>query len=190
VATLLEKAGGYDDALRVFRQALEVNRHAARALAGAGECYFFTGQYAQAESYLNQALRQEPNLQEFVSMRDVARTVLELDPFMRKLGDRERDRRARRDFQQALQRLEACAATRGIDLHAEGSDPLQALDQRAATFESALPQRTSGRDSELVPKTMDLVFDMEKATSQACGEPQGMDQALTLIEREQGGGRP
>ena len=50
VGALLMKAGGYDDALRLFRQALAANPHSAPALAGAGECYFLTGQYAQAET--------------------------------------------------------------------------------------------------------------------------------------------
>jgi hypothetical protein len=37
---------------------------------------------------------------------------------------------------------------------------------------------------------MDLVFDIEKTASQACGEPEGLDLALLLIAREQEGAQP
>ena len=123
VGALLMKAGGYDDALRLFRQALAAKPHSAPALAGAGECYFLTGQYARAELYLDQALRQDPNLTQAAAMRDTARAVLDLDPFIRWLGEQERERRARQAFDQAMTRLEACAAQRGIDLQAAHRRP-------------------------------------------------------------------
>jgi hypothetical protein len=42
----------------------------------------------------------------------------------------------------------------------------------------------------LLSQTMDLVFEVEQATAQACGEPGGTDLALLLMAREQGGSRP
>ena len=149
VGELLMKAGGYDDALRLFRQALAAEPHSAPALAGAGECYFQTGQYAQAETYLDRALRQDPNLTQAAAMRDTARAVLDLDPFIRRLGEQERAQRARRAFDQAMTRLEACAAQRGIDLQAARGDPLQTLYAQATTFQPSMRQRTLSRDSEL-----------------------------------------
>ena len=190
VGQLLMKAGGYDDALRVFRQALAARPHSAPALAGAGECYFLTGQYTRAELYLGQALRQDPNLAQAGAMRDTARAVLDLDPFIRWLGEQERERRARHAFDQATTRLKACAAQRGIDLQASPSDPLQTLYARAIAFQSRIRQRTASRDSEGVSNTMDLVFEIERAASQACGAPQGPDLALLLIARAQEGTRP
>jgi hypothetical protein len=35
-----------------------------------------------------------------------------------------------------------------------------------------------------------LVFEIEKAASQPCGEPKGLDLALVLIGRQQEGARP
>jgi tetratricopeptide (TPR) repeat protein len=190
VGALLMNAGGYDDALRLFRQALAAKPHSAPALAGAGECYFLTAQYAQAETYLDKALRENPNLTQVVTIRDTARAVLNLDPFMRRLGEQERERRALQAFDQAMTRLKGCAAQRGIDLQAAAGDPLQTLYAQATTFQPGMRQRTFSRDSELVSNTMDLVFEIEKSASQACGEPQGLDLALLLIAREQEGGRP
>jgi tetratricopeptide (TPR) repeat protein len=190
VGELLMNAGGYDDALRLFRQALASNPHSALALAGAGECYFLTGHYAQAETYLGKALLEEPNLTQATAMQNTARAVLDLDPFMRRLGEPERERRARQAIDQAMARLEACAAQRGIDLQAAGGDVLQRLYAQAIAIRLTMPQRSPSRDSEWVSNTMDLVFEIEKAATQACGEPQGLDLALVLIAREQEGARP
>jgi len=190
VGALLMKAGGYDDALRLFRQALAAEPRSAPALVGAGECYFQTGQYTQAQRYLNRALQQDPNLTQAAAMRDTARAVLDLDPFIPRLGEQERGQRAREAFDQAMTRLEACAAQRGIDLQSAHDDPLHTLYAQATTFQPSMRQRSLSRDSELLSNTMDLVFEMEKAASQACGEPQGLDLALVLIARQQEGRRP
>jgi tetratricopeptide (TPR) repeat protein len=190
VGQLLMRAGGYDDALRVFRRALALKPHAAAALAGAGECYFQTGQYARAEVYLEQALRQDSNLKQAGAMRDTARVVLDMDPFARWLGEQERERRARRAFDQALTRLQSCTAQHRIDLKSPPTDPLQTLYARAMAFQPSVRQRSRGRDSEWVSSTMDLVFEIERAVSHECGAPHGPDQALLLIARAQEGSRP
>ena len=190
VAELFMKVGGYDDALRLFRQALAVRPHSAQALAGVGECYFRTGEYARAEIYLEQALRQDPNLKQAAAMRDTARAVQNLNPFISWLGEHERERRARRAVDQAVSRLETCAAQRGIDLRGKSGNSLQTLYAQATALQTSKRQRSSSPDSDWVSNTMDLVFEIEKSASQACGEPQGLDLALLLIARQQEGGRP
>jgi tetratricopeptide (TPR) repeat protein len=190
VGELLMKAGGYDDALRLFRQALAADPRSASALAGAGECYFQTGQYGQAKRYLDRALQLDPNLTPAAAIRDTARAVLDLDPFIPRLGEQERAQRARGAFRQAMTRLEACAAQRGIDLQGARGDLLQTLYAQATTFQPSMRQRSLSRDSELLSNTMDLVFEIEKAASQTCGEPKGLDLALVLIGRQQEGARP
>jgi tetratricopeptide (TPR) repeat protein len=190
VGTLLLDVAGYDDALRVFRQALGVDPHLAPALAGAGECYFHMGNYAQAQRYLARAVHQDPHLTRAEGTLRTAQAVLDLDPFSRRLSNQERARRARQAFDQAMTRLQACAAQRGVDLKGTGSGPLQTLYAQATGLQPRVQQRRLSRDSELLSNTMDLVFEIEKAASQACGEPQGLDLALLLISREQEGARP
>jgi predicted Zn-dependent protease len=190
VGTLLLRVNGYDDALKLFRQALVEDPHLAPALAGAGECYFQKGDYAQAERYLARAVQQDSNLTQAAAMRDTAQAVLNLDPFNLRLGNMERARRAALAFNSALTHLENCAAQKGIDLKVAGSDPLQALFAQAAEVQPHAQQRYLSRDSELLSQVMDAAFGMEQATEHACGEPQGLDLALLLIAREQGATRP
>ena len=190
VGSLLTKAGGYDDALRLFRDALSTEPYSPPALVGAGECYFYTRQYSTAEAYLDRALLQDPRLSQAAAMRDTARAVLELDPFVRRLGEQERAKRERRAFDLAMTRLEGCAARRGIDLNAAPSDPLQTLYARATALQPSIQQQVFSRDTEWVSNTMDLVFEIEKAASRECGEPKGPDLALLLLERAQEGPRP
>jgi predicted Zn-dependent protease len=190
VGSLLTKAGGYDDALRLFRDALATEPYSPPALVGAGECYFYTRQYSTAEAYLDRALLQDPRLSQAAAMRDTARAVLELDPFVRRLGEQERAKRERRAFDLAMTRLEGCAARRGIDLNAAPSDPLQTLYARATALQPSIQQQVFSRDTEWVSNTMDLVFEIEKAASRECGEPKGPDLALLLLERAQEGPRP
>jgi hypothetical protein len=190
VGNLLLQVKGYDDALKQFRQALVLEPRLAPALAGAGECYFQTGDYTQAERYLTRAVQQDPHLEQAAAMRDTAQAVMNLDPFSRHLGNIERGRRAALDFNSALTHLQNCAAQRRIDLKAPGNDPLQELSSQATMLQPRAQQRYLSRDSELLSQVMDAVFEMEQATAHACGEPHGADLALLLIAREQGGTRP
>ncbi|HMD85590.1 MAG TPA: tetratricopeptide repeat protein [Terriglobia bacterium] len=190
VGDLLLRVAGYDDALKLFRQALREEPRLAPALAGAGECYFQNGDYAQAERYLTRPVQQDPHLTQAAAMLDIAQAVLRLDPFNRRLDNRERARRAALDFNSALMRLQKCAAQRGIDLKATGGDPLQALSAQAAQLQPRAQQRYLSRDSELLSQVMDTVFEIEQSTAHTCGEPQGLDLALLLMAREQGGTRP
>ena len=124
------------------------------------------------------------------AMLDIARSVLNNDPFRRRLGNMERARRAVVDFNAALARLQDCAAKKGIDLKSAGGDPLQTLYAQASELQPRVQQQNLGQDTELLSQAMDLVFEIEQATAQGCGEPEGMDLALLLMAREQGGSRP
>jgi hypothetical protein len=106
------------------------------------------------------------------------------------LGEQERARRAKQDFDQAMTRLEGCAAQRGIDLKAAGSEQLQSLYNQARAIEARVKQRNLSRDSVLLANTMDVVFAIEQTTSRACGEPHDLDLALLLLAHEAGGSRP
>jgi tetratricopeptide (TPR) repeat protein len=190
VGTLLMRVAGYDDALKLFRQALAEEPRLAPASAGAGECYFQKGDYANAERYLTRAVQQDPHLVQAAAMRDTAQAVLNVDPFNRRLANTERARRAVLAFNTALTRLQNCAGLKGIDLKVAGSDPLQALYAQATALQPSVQERDLSHDSALLSQVMDVAFGVEQSTAYPCGEPQGLDMALLLMAREQGGTRP
>jgi predicted Zn-dependent protease len=187
VGTLLVQVAGYDDALKLFRQALAQKPHLALALVGAGECYFQNAQYAEAERYLARALQEDPHLGQAAALRDTAQMVLNLDPFNRRLSSTEHARRAVLAFDTALARLQDCAKQQGVDLAAKGNNSLQDLYGQAAELKPKVKEQYLSRNSELLSRTMDVVFEIEQETAHACGVPQGSDIALLLLAREQGG---
>ena len=190
VGYLLLRVKGYDDALKLFRQALLERPNFPAALAGAGECHFQNGDFARAERYLMRAVQQDPHLERAVVMLDSAQGVLNLDPFNPRLGSSERARRAVLAFNAALTRLENCAAAKRIDLKAGGQDPLQVLYVRATGLQPHARQAVLSRDPELLTQVMDEAFEIEQTTERTCREPQGQDLVLLLLARHQGGARP
>jgi tetratricopeptide (TPR) repeat protein len=190
VGTLLLQVGGYDDALKLFRQALVVTPSLAPALAGAGECYFENGDYGRAADYLMRALEQDSHLAQAAAMLDTAQAILGIDPFNRRLGNQERARRAVLAFNSAQARLQICAEQKGINLKAPGDDPLQDLYTQAGALQPHAQEPYLSRDSELLSQVVDAAFEIEQATVRTCGEPQGLDLALVLLARKQGGTHP
>jgi tetratricopeptide (TPR) repeat protein len=190
VGELLIQVKGYGDATKLFHQALMEKPNMTSALAGAGEAHFLDGDYLQAERYLSRALDQDPNLENAASMLDTARLVLNNDPFNPRLSNREKARRAEIDFETAVARLKDCGSQKGIDVTSQGSDPLQILYAQTSELQPAAKPHDPNPESETVSQTMDAVFEIEQTTARTCGEPRGMDSALSLIAREQGVAHP
>ena len=109
--------------------------------------------------------------------------VLSDDPLDRHLTDRERQERLLLGFEQARQRLESCLSQTS-DGH--GTAELVGLEGQALGLEPELHSKRPP-DSELIRSGTELIYAIEKATSAACGEPQGLDQALLLIGQKHSG---
>jgi tetratricopeptide (TPR) repeat protein len=190
VGTLLLAAGEHDQALKLFREALDLRPRLGAALLGAGEVYYDLGDYRSAQVYLGRALEENPHLPRAASLAATSRAVLDADPFQRRLSRQERGHRTFRAFQLAIARLLNCAATRGVDLRSGSqSGTLQSLYAQAMDIQPDVQVSTLSDDADLRASTMDLVFDIEKITASVCGSPQGPDLALLLLGRTQGGGR-
>jgi predicted Zn-dependent protease/predicted nucleic acid-binding Zn ribbon protein len=194
VGKLLMQVNEDEQALKLFRDALAEDSNYEAALLGAGEVNFNLGRYPQAQGYLEHALRKNPQLPHAASMLETARAVLSIDPFERRLSNSERARRASQAFEQAKERLEGCAAGRGVSLKEINDNvapnELQSLYQRVLKAEPQVRERSLRRDPDLVSSAMDLVFEVERTTARECGQPQGLDKALLLVARAQEGHRP
>ena len=113
---------------------------------------------------------------------ETVKNVLSLDPSEPKIGSEARANRVLRDFDLADDRLAVCAEK----LQTAGASQPQALmdlSVRSANLKP-LDLRRLRADSDLLETATDLIYDVEKQTSSACGSPPpGPDMALLLLAR-------
>ncbi len=191
VGSLLLTSGEYDQALKLFHDALRLNPRQEAALEGAGEANYHLGNYSEADRYLRRALEVNPNLTRAQTLGAIARLILSANPFQSRLSGQERAKRTFRAFQQALGRLLNCAALHEVNLQeGQESSPLQSLYAQAMVVQPDVRISALTGDPDLRATVMDLVFDIENATARECGQPQGLDLALLLLGRAQGGSHP
>jgi len=189
VATLLLKAGDYEHAASLFRQALRLRPNFAPALEGAGEASFEMGNYRDARRFLARAKRLGPLSAHSESFFETATLILESDPLAPRLSGQERASRALLAFNQSMQRLSGCASARGVLLdNKQQQSDLQKIHALALALQPKVLERNLARNPDLALKVTDTAFEIEKVTERACGEPQGMDLALLLLSRIQEGG--
>jgi Flp pilus assembly protein TadD len=185
VASMLEKAGAPRRALQLFTDVLKSQPGDPAALEGAGAAAFQLADYAAARRYLAEAARRHELSPDRRATLDTAASVLDLDPFARRLSSGERSRRARSAFQIAQARLAECARMLGVNLDdPESTDELHALDASTDPLEPQIKKPSFARDSDLLETVMTLVFRIETTTAARCGQPHGADLALLLIGRE------
>lgn len=212
-AELFLRAADPARALEEFRAVLRAPKAPATAWKGAGIAAYKLQYFRVAETYLERAQRTNKEDPEVKSYIETARLVLQWDPYLPGLKEAQRDQRVRHDFAQAIERLQSCANTSGISLTAQPASPSQnpngnqsgkpgsanaapdlgnpdlaALYSQARTLQSQLAQRTLIRHPDQIDAAMNLVFAIETATAQKCGEPMGLDKALLEIQRTTQGG--
>jgi predicted Zn-dependent protease len=185
-AALLVRTGKYEHAITLFGQALRLRPNYAPALEGAGEASFEIGNYRDARRYLTRAKREGALPPRSQSLLETATLILESDPLAPRLSGQERAARALQAFAQSMTRLSDCAKARGVSFE---NGPQQADLQKTHALALALRpkvrERSLARDADLLLKVTDMVFEIEKVTERACGEPQGLDLALLLLSRSQ-----
>jgi predicted Zn-dependent protease len=189
VATLLLETGEYEHAAPLFRQALRLRPNYAPALEGAGEASFEMGNYRDARRYLARAKREGDLSPASQSRLELATLILRSDPLAPRLSGQERARRALLAFSQSMERLSGCAAARGGSVeNGQPQSGLQKVKALALALQPKVRERNLARDPDLLIKVTDMVFEIEKVTEGACGEPQGEDLALLLLSRVQEAG--
>jgi tetratricopeptide (TPR) repeat protein len=177
------EAGDTQHALKNYAEAVEVDKNNVDALTEAGEAAFRLRDYQKADQYLKAALELNQAAQKTHQLLSVTEMVLSDDPLDQHLTDRERQERLLLGFEQARQRLESCLSQTS-DGH--GTAELVGLEDQALVLEPELHSKRPP-DSELIRSGTELIYAIEKATSAACGEPQGLDQALLLIGQKHSG---
>lgn len=202
---LFLRAGDPGRALAEFRVVLRAPKAPVAAWKGAGIAAYKLGYFGVATRYLERAERSNKSDPDVKSYLEVARLILQWDPYLGELRESQRADRARHDFAQGMQRLESCAKASGISIDAgtpasaqnltktEQTNPassdvssttdLTTLYSQAHSLQPKLSQRDLIRHPDQIDVAMNLVFAIETATAQKCGEPSGLDQALLEIQK-------
>lgn len=182
------EVGDSQRALQEFKRALKLNPRQPRAAAGAGDAAYQLADYPQARSFLQKAVEANPRNLQAAEKLEISKLVLELDPFARRLSQKERNKRTIAAFQQALSHMKQCAQSRGIRLQSQqAAEPFATVYSKAAKMHAKVNNNSLRRNPDLITSVMDLVMQMEETAQQACGTPPAPDQALLKISHMRGG---
>ena len=179
---LFLQAGDQRRALDEFGRARTLAPAKPSALLGTGLASFELGDYPNAERYLERAQRLGAADSHARELLATSKLVLQMDPFRRNLGRRERGVRITRALQQASQRLQQCESALGAT--PAQNDKLQSLQEQVAQLQRSLRNRKVAGNLELADTVISLAGQIETVTSQQCGKPAGADLALLLLARQ------
>jgi tetratricopeptide (TPR) repeat protein len=183
VGDLFLQAQDYEHALGEYRLSLKAEPHDPTALAGAGFSAFQLGRYSLAESYLQAAVSANPNDAQSAARLRTAALVMQMDPFQRQISVALRDRIVLKAFAAAGQRLESCSSAGAAKGPATIPVAQPGLTEEWAKMKPRITELGLRRDPDLVNAAMELVFSIERQTSNACGAASETDAALLLIAR-------
>jgi tetratricopeptide (TPR) repeat protein len=185
-ARLFLQAGDPQHALKNYDAAIALDKDDVDALTGAGETVFRLGDYSGAERYLRAAVKLNPENENTRRLLSVTEMVLSGDPLAPHLTMQEERERLLRGLTQAGQRLQGYL---GRTSDSREVSQLNALQEQALAMESEL-RSTHPPDPEQTQAGVELIYTIEKATSTAGREPDGLDQALFLIGQRHSGAQP
>jgi tetratricopeptide (TPR) repeat protein len=183
IGDLFMRVPDYERALVLYRQALKLDRRNPDALARVGRAAFELGQYQLAERYLKSALAEKPNDAQTEELLATCSAVRKLDPYSF-WSSSDRDRTVLSDFKTAGQRLNSCM---GASTSQAGNAALQSLYAQWMDTETRLNKNSLRLHPDWSASAMDLVFNIERETSNVCGRPTGDDLVLLLIAKQHGG---
>lgn len=189
----------WDRALHEFQSVLKFNRRDDDALAGAGTAEFQLGQYARALGFFEKLPREKEDDPQISSMFEVCRQFVDANPLEEGLSKQEKAKRTVAALAQATSRIAECAHQHGESI----SEPNQASGQslgKSPSVDDLQKLAAASRDNarnwtevnlglhpDRANDAMKIVFQMENAAAQSCGEPpMGPDRILWLIGRNVG----
>jgi Tfp pilus assembly protein PilF len=187
---LFLRVGDPVKALAEFEAALQTDPHNSEWLTEAAQVAFEDGNYSKAETYFSRAVHENATDDLSASLA-LVRDVLRNDPFLRGLSEEEQARRSWRDFQQAMERLHKCIATgANSSSPSHAANDLDGLAKDAQELQKRVNLSSLQSDPELRKEAMLFVSRIEKVTSQICGPPTRIDQALRLLDKQHEGLHP
>lgn len=186
VGALFLSVNDNDRARQQFMTALSRSPQDVLGLRGAAEAEFRIGDYDSARAFLERLLRREKTDPAAEQQLETVKNILSLDPSQPRIGFAERASRVLRDFDLADDRLTVCMEK----LQAAQPQPLADLSMRSTRLKPLDLQKLRA-DGDLLEAATEVIYDVEKQTSSACGNPPpGPDMALLILARRQAGPSP
>jgi tetratricopeptide (TPR) repeat protein len=183
VAQLLLRTQQWNRALEVDRALLAADANDAESLAGAAQCAFELGQYVTAMEYFDRLPPEWREAPDLADRYDMTRRIFAADPFLSGLSAAARVQRVSNALALAETRAENCARQTGQSLEqAPPRTGLQRVYQQGKDLQQDWIPRYLERFPDRLDAAMAYVFSVENAAA-ACGEPQGDDRALWLLDR-------
>jgi predicted negative regulator of RcsB-dependent stress response len=176
VGDLYIRAQDYEHALAAYLTSLNLNRGNAASLAGAGLAAFELGRYDLARRYLQAEVDGNPGDTQSADRLKTAELVLRMDPFRSGISAAERDRAVIEDFTIAGERLKSCGAG---EIGGSGSTTDLSTSWTKINPQMTLP--VLRKNPDMATEAMNMVFNIERQATAACGIPAGSDLALLLI---------
>jgi tetratricopeptide (TPR) repeat protein len=188
-AALLQRAGLHDRALAEFQSILKFDAGDQDALMGAATSSYQLARYARALDYFERLSRENAVDQAAADMMDKSEQIEAANPLRKGLLSEERATRASDALAHAVTRIEDCAREHPESLsQTPAPDKLHDLYASSREMERDWSEPNLQRHTDRVEAVMSLVFQMENAAAQACGEPSsGPDHALLLLGRSRQG---
>ena len=178
VGDLFVRTLDYERALAAYRASLKEDRHNQAAMAGAGQAAFELGRYPEAYKYLQAAVASNTNDTKSAALLKTTQLVLQMNPFRHQISMEQRSRIVVEAFATAEQRLKTCSTQPG-----SAAAGLSSLSDSLGKMKPEITELELQRKPDLVETAMDLVFNVERQTSEVCGPPSGPDLALLLIAK-------
>jgi tetratricopeptide (TPR) repeat protein len=179
---LFQNIGDLHRALNEYRSALKAAPDDLTARIGAGLVSFKLGSYSKATEDLELANKADPENKTVAATLETVRLMISSDPFSTQLTARERANRVSAALAHAIQRADQCGNASVKNPNTSSLTDLAArakLQQRSIWSERSLLLHPDQNDA-----AMEMVFKIENAATQVCGEPEGVDAAMRLIEKK------
>jgi tetratricopeptide (TPR) repeat protein len=182
VADLFMEVPDRERALGEYQQALKLEHHDPAAAAGAGRAAFELARYSVAQPYLASAVASDPGDVQSADLLHTVERIAKMDPYGMGISAGERRRVIMEDLATAGERLKACLPVNQVP-SLGANENTETLPARWLHMKRILGSQRFENHPKLADRAVQLVFDIEVQTSQACGTPTGPDLALLLIAR-------
>jgi Tfp pilus assembly protein PilF len=179
---LLLSAGDPPRAREQFVRALGIEPRDRDAQAGAGEAAFAEGDYSAAGRYISAIDKPSPRL---AHLRELSMLILSSDPLAPRLTSTDRLKRLVVAFTQAVRRVDECRTTTTA-WSGDAAAQLDAIREEANMFELGVQPTIVPASPEVIETGTDLVYRLEQASVEVCGQPTGLDEALLINSRRRG----